>query len=157
MSTSLTETEAAVFRPAWRRWLPVGIWLSVIFVASTALFTPERTSGLIEPILRAIAPNADGITIERLHHLTRKVGHVIEYAILAVLLARATLALRATRRWWFVASVILLAAVAASDEFHQLFVQGREGQISDVVLDVTAGLAVLVPVALYRRLAAAEV
>ncbi|HKD36618.1 MAG TPA: VanZ family protein [Pirellulales bacterium] len=154
MSTSSTRLEAAVSRPAWRRWLPVVIWLAIIFTASTALFTPQHTSAFIEPILRAIAPHADERTIGRLHHFVRKIGHVVEYAILAALLARATLAMRATRRWWFVASLLLLAAVAASDEFHQLFVPGREGQISDVLLDITAGMAVLVPILIFRHLAA---
>lgn len=154
MNTSSTEIEPSVSRPAWRRWLPVAIWLAIIFVASTAIFTPKHTSAVIEPILREIAPRADERTIERLHHFVRKIGHVVEYAILAALLARATLSMRWTRSWWLAASLILLAAVAASDEFHQLFVPGREGQVSDVVLDVTAGLAMLVPIALYRRFAA---
>jgi VanZ family protein len=156
MSTSSTEIEAAHSRPTWRRWLPVAVWLAIISVASTAIFTPEHTSAVIEPILRTIASNADAHTIGRLHHFVRKAGHVVEYAILAALLARATLAIRATRSWWFAASLLLLAAVAASDEFHQLFVPGRQGQISDVLLDITAGLALLVPVALCRRLAATE-
>jgi VanZ family protein len=152
MSTSSSEIEAAHPRPAWRRWLLVAFWLAIIFIASTAIFTPQHSSAFIDPILRAIAPNADGHTIGRLHHVVRKIGHVVEYAILAALLARATLAMRATRRWWFVASLSLLAVVASSDEFHQLFVPGREGQISDVLLDITAGLATLVAIALYRRI-----
>jgi VanZ family protein len=156
MSTPSTEVEAVRIRPVWRRWFPVAIWLAIIFVASTAIFTPEHTSAFVEPILRTIAPNADAHTISRLHHLVRKIGHLVEYAILAALLARATLAMRATRGWWFVASLLLLAAVASSDELHQLFVPGRQGQIGDVLLDITAGLATLVPIALYRRLAVTE-
>lgn len=36
--------------------------------------------------------------------------------------------------------VILAAAYAALDELHQLFVPGRSGQLSDILLDSVAGL-----------------
>ena len=50
---------------------------------------------------------------------------------------------------WCIAS-----AYAATDEIHQLFVPGRSGQVSDVLLDsagVLAGLLVLAGVRLLRQ------
>jgi VanZ family protein len=149
--TELIPTTPTIRRPLWRRWLPVAIWLAVIFVASTTLFTPEHTSAAIDPILRALFPRAIPREIDRLHLAVRKAGHVVEYAILAILLARATLAVTPIRPWWFVVSLSLLALVAASDEFHQLFVPGREGSIKDVLLDIAGGAAALVPIAIWRR------
>ena len=35
----------------------------------------------------------------------------------------------------------IAAAYAATDEFHQLFVPGRSGQLSDVILDSAGALA----------------
>jgi VanZ family protein len=145
-------TSPTIRRPLWRRWLPVAVWLAVIFVASTSLFTPERTSALIDPVLRAIFPHADPSQIDRLHLFVRKTGHVVEYAILAILLARATLAVAGIRAWWFASSLLLLALVAASDEFHQYFVHGREASIRDVLLDIAGGAAALVPIAICRQL-----
>ena len=36
---------------------------------------------------------------------------------------------------------LIAAGYAATDEFHQLFVPGRSGQISDVLLDSAGALA----------------
>ncbi len=137
-------------RPHWRRWLPVGIWLAVIFFASTRTFTPDHTSALIEPVIRFFFPSASEEHVYKWNLFVRKCGHVVEYAILALLLARTTLAIRFTRRWWFFWSFGLLVMVAASDEFHQLFVPGREGSIHDVLIDSTAGFVALGIVALFR-------
>jgi VanZ family protein len=150
MSPTSEPDLAAVERPLWRRWLPVAIWLVVIFCASTALFVPEHTSAIINPILRKLFPQADDATIWHLHLMVRKAGHVMEYSILAILLARATLALAQTRRAWFVISITLVAGVAISDEFHQTFVPGRNGSPADVLLDVAAAAAALAVIALWR-------
>lgn len=141
---------AAIQRPLWRRWLPVAIWLAVIFFASTAVFVPEQTSAIINPILRTLCPHLDEARIDRLHLMVRKAGHVTEYSILAILLARATWAIAMLRRGWFGISLALVAVVAVSDEFHQTFVHGRVGSASDVLLDVAAGAAALSMIALWR-------
>jgi VanZ family protein len=150
MSIASDPTIAPIERPLWRRWLPVAIWLVVIFCASTAVFVPEHTSAVINPILRALFAEADDATIEHLHLMVRKVGHVVEYSILAILLAQATLAIAQTRRGWFAISLTLVAAVAASDEFHQTFVPGRHGSPADVLLDVAAAAMMLSIIALWR-------
>lgn len=54
--------------------------------------------------------------------------HVLEYVLLTALL------LRALRRRMLPALAVALA-FAASDEFHQTFVPGRGGKISDVAID----------------------
>lgn len=55
-----------------------------------------------------------------------------EYAILAVLLVRAT----GSYAWAFALAV----AYAASDEVHQLFVRGRHGSPLDVAIDAVGAL-----------------
>jgi VanZ family protein len=55
-----------------------------------------------------------------------------EYAILAVLLVRAT----GSYMWAFVLAV----AYAGSDEFHQTFVRGRHGSPVDVGIDAVGAL-----------------
>ena len=46
----------------------------------------------------------------------------------------------------------IAAAYAATDEFHQLFVPGRSGQFSDVVLDSAGVLAGLLILAAVRKI-----
>jgi VanZ family protein len=74
-------------------------------------------------------------------YVLRKLAHATEYAILAVLLARAT----GSYAWAFALTV----AYAGSDEFHQTFVRGRHGSPIDVGIDAAGALVGLV--ALGRR------
>ena len=70
--------------------------------------------------------------------ILRKLAHMAEYAILAVLLVRAT----GSYAWAFALAV----GYAATDEVHQLFVRGRHGSPVDVAIDAAGaliGLAVL--------------
>jgi hypothetical protein len=93
-------------------WLPVVVWAAVIFAFSAV---PSLGTGLGTWDL-----------------VLRKLAHMTEYAVLALLLARALgRALPA-----FAVGV----AYAASDEFHQTFVRGREGRPLDVAID-SVGLA----------------
>lgn len=70
--------------------------------------------------------------IPAIDHVTRKVAHFLEYALLGVL---STIDVGRTRHWPLVA--VIGVAVPSIDETIQLFVPGRSGQVSDVVLDMT--------------------
>lgn len=84
--------------------------------------------------------------------IARKGAHVAEYAILAALLL---LALRrgcpAKPATWVARHAMLLSVLWASiDEWHQTFVPGRMGQLSDVLID-SLGAGLLILVWLWRR------
>lgn len=69
--------------------------------------------------------------------LVRKAAHMSEYAILAILLG---LTIRAYKKEpWLLLALTATAAYAATDEFHQLFVPGRSGQLKDVLIDTAGG------------------
>lgn len=98
---------------------------------------------LSEEQLREIANSIEGFV--------RKAAHMTEYAILSVLLYIWI------GYWdlliWKKALIAVLAAAlyAGSDEFHQLFVAGRAGKFSDVLIDSAgAALGVAVWVLLVR-------
>jgi VanZ family protein len=65
----------------------------------------------------------------------RKLAHMTEYGLLWLLWLRAL----GTRHK--LAALAIAIAYAASDEFHQTFVQGRDGTPRDVAID-TAGMLV---------------
>lgn len=98
---------------------------------------------------------------ERIDHPVRKTAHATEYAILGLLVAGAYInngGKDKSERTGIGKGILIPWAVAtvyaATDEFHQLFVPGRSGQISDVLLDsagVMAGLLVLAAVRSYRK------
>jgi VanZ family protein len=74
----------------------------------------------------------------------RKLAHMTEYAVLALLLVRAT----GSAAWAFVLTV----GYACTDEFHQTFVRGRHGSPVDVGIDAVGALIGLSLLRLRRRL-----
>lgn len=132
-------------------WLPVVLWAAVIISASGDSKSVQRSSRIIEPLVRWLFPNASDETVHTAVFVGRKWAHVTEYAILALLVWRAR---RGTKQsplagwlgrdaWiaWAVATVF-----AMTDELHQTFVPGRQGSIWDVLIDsigAAGGLFVL--------------
>ena len=74
-----------------------------------------------------------------------------EFAILAVLLYIwiGRWQLTRMRRFWIAAG--LTAFYACTDEFHQLFVPGRAGLLSDVLIDSLSAVLGLVVFALLQK------
>jgi VanZ family protein len=120
-------------------WLPLLVWLGVIFVGSTNVMSAEQTSRFLVPFLLWLKPGMSARTIWLILVFLRKCAHVGEYAILALLLWRALRGGTALRiRMPALCGLVLLgcALFAASDEFHQTFVKSRTPSIRDVFLDV---------------------
>jgi len=118
------------------------VWTGVIAWLSTDTFGAEATSGIVDPVLRWLLPWAAPETIETLHWIVRKTGHVAEYGTLAALWAWA-LARRDGHRHWLV-PLALTMLTAVIDETHQTFTRTRTGTPADVLLDSAAAGAVLI-------------
>ena len=123
-------------------WAPVILWASLIFVFSTEIFSAAHTAGIFEALLPQLFPGLSAGEIQRIHAVTRKLGHFSEYFVLALLLMRA---LRNEIRNESIRRPLLLSIVftilyAASDEFHQSFVPSRSASVFDVMIDTTGGI-----------------
>lgn len=124
-------------------WLPLVIWLGVMFVGSTNLLSSEHTSRYIVPFLLWLKPGMSPRAIWIILVVVRKCAHVTEYAILALLLWRALRSvpfLHAKPSILFCAVLLGCAVFAASDEFHQTFIKSRTPSVRDVFLDVAGAL-----------------
>jgi hypothetical protein len=135
-------------------WLPLLIWLSVIFVGSTSVMSTEHTSRYIVPFLLRLRPGMSPGAIWIIHVLVRKCAHITEYTVLALLLWRALRSISSLRtKTSIVFGVVLLgcALVAASDEFHQTFVKSRTPSVRDVLLDIGGGFLGLMVCATFAR------
>ncbi|HUM18604.1 MAG TPA: VanZ family protein [Candidatus Nitrosotalea sp.] len=123
------------------RFLPPVAWSALIAWFSGASFSAGATAPFLEPWLRAIAPWATSEQIAALHWLLRKAGHVVEYAVLAILWSRALTPEGGSTSW---RRPLLLAALTAGlDELHQATTPTREGSLADVLLDVAAAATAL--------------
>ena len=124
-------------------WLPLLTWLCVIFVGSTDLMSAEQTSRFLVPLLRWLKPDISTEALAQVHFFVRKLGHISEYAIFALLLWRALRSgtnLQMKLPILFVAAWILCGVFAATDEFHQSFVSSRTASPIDVMTDVCGAL-----------------
>jgi VanZ family protein len=135
-----------------RRFLPPLAWSALIAWFSGAGWHGGATAPLFEPWLRALLPWALPEQIAGVHWLLRKTGHVVEYAVLALLWRRALAGPDAPAPWrWPLALAVLTAGL---DEMRQALTPTREGRVADVLLDGgAAGAALLVAARGARRAA----
>ena len=102
------------FKKIFKHWLPVFLWAILIFYLSNQ---PDLKSGL------------------EFDFYLRKAAHVSVYFVLTYLLFRSFKAHNLTYKKAMAFSAVIAFLYAASDEWHQSFVFGREGKISDVTID----------------------
>jgi len=128
-----------------RYWLPLLIWMFVIFSASADTQSTAHTSRFLEPFLRWLWRDISPEKIDQVRWVVRKAAHLTEFAVLAWLWWRALQ--RPTRLdskpWsWRMAGCALgaVALYAMSDELHQHFVANRTASVRDVGIDTLGGI-----------------
>lgn len=138
-------------------WLPVILWMGLIFFMSTDTGSAAHTSRILEPLLRWMNPQISRAAIEQAHFLVRKCGHLSEYAVLAVLCWRALMHSRSAKSSDQAMKCAIIAFIvsviyAASDEYHQSFIPTRGPSVRDVMIDSCGSLLGLtVLLILHRR------
>jgi VanZ family protein len=108
--------------------------------------SPTRLAALLVPPLLAMgmifflsAQTSDPVDRAWWDVLLRKLAHFTEYAVLTGLWWRALRGLGA--RFPLAIAMAISLGYAATDEFHQTFVDGRRGTPVDVLID-SAGIAI---------------
>jgi VanZ family protein len=146
----------AKFRVFLLYWMPVVIWMAIIFSASSDRMSFSHSSRIIAPILHWLFPQMSDQSVHSIVFAVRKAAHVTEYAILGLLVWRALrkptgggasvlprAGSTASRRRWLWAhawsALIFVALYATSDEIHQAFVPTRQASVWDVLLDTLGG------------------
>ena len=120
-------------------------WMAVIFMFSAKPdVESQEMSGSVSYRLISVVDKAFGMNwdkegkAEAIDYPVRKVAHMSEFAFLCLLVYGSFCWIDGKKR--YVIPVARVFAYACSDEFHQLFVSGRSGQLSDVVLDTCGAL-----------------
>jgi VanZ family protein len=125
---------------------PLLLWMVLIFSLSTHAGSMQSTSGLLTAFVQWIAPDlAASLTSTQWLHveqLLRKAAHLLEYAILMLLSARAfqygrdNLQMRSV-----LLGFVLSSLYAVTDEVHQSFIPSRTALAADVLIDI-AGVTI---------------
>lgn len=128
---------AKQFMKKYYKWIPVIAWMIVIFIFSNepAVVSDEKSRFVIY-IFKSLGLNLDSALGDLSNHFVRKAGHIIEYFTLYLLLLNALVEQLHKRRAALTALAMMIM-YAASDEFHQTFIPGRAGRVSDVLIDST--------------------
>lgn len=133
------------------------VWMCIIFwfSAQPAVQSTEMSMAFGSKICNIFVPGYSELDTQKQYELAqsiefpvRKSAHASEYAFLAILWCGyfvCTLKKEKMRRFYLIFSWFVATAYATTDEFHQLFVQGRSGQLRDVLIDsVGAAVGVLI-------------
>lgn len=121
--------------------LPLVLWMTVIYFASTPTFSADNTSPILRHIFTTLFRSQDESLFLKFQFTLRKLSHFTEYAILALLSARFFLMLKGgrIRRAWFYETMALVTICALLDEFHQSFVPVRTASVRDSMIDIVGG------------------
>ena len=107
-------------------WLPVALWAALIF---------HFSSGRI--------PVAS--TVYWQDFTIKKFGHVLLFGALAVLIYRGLILDGISRKQAAICAILFATFYGGTDEFHQMFTQGRESTVRDIFIDSGgATLAILI-------------
>lgn len=133
-------------------WLPACMFAAAIFwfSAQPADISTEMSDSVTKLLLRiAEATGLLELSPQKVYRLCRlsavpirKAAHITEYMVFHVTV------LYALRRWnmrgekWLLRALAITVFYACTDEFHQLFVPGRAGRITDVMIDSTGVLII---------------
>ena len=135
------------------------VWMAVIFSFSAkpgdeserqSLRAGKIVCSIFVPGYENMSEQEQIFMAESIDYPVRKAAHATEYAILAGFILGVVVT--SLINWKHLLEVVFVAVVYAStDEFHQLFVPGRNGQFIDVVIDgVGALIGILIVFLVYK-------
>lgn len=134
-------------------WVLTVLWAVQIFWFSTAGFGGAESRSSLVHMLAHIGLDIPVPILDLIHAGLRKLAHVLEYAVLSVLLYRS-ISEQNRLRWEPGAartSLLISAVYAATDELHQIFVPGRHASLADWGLDTAAAIFVVAMVYIVSR------
>ena len=128
------------------------IWMAVVFAFSNQpADNSSKSSGRItEIVVKIIAKEPEKRTpelIDTVETIVRKTAHFSLYAVGGFLMAGLVNTTNASNKKLIIFAIFFTTLYACTDEIHQLFVDGRSGEIRDVFIDAagaTLGVTIYV-------------
>ena len=133
-------------------WICVALWMIIIFLFSNMNSTSSnnKSKKVIDVAINQSinVTNSIGVTknylsqskkselVQELNVPLRKGAHSTIYFVLATFLLLALNQSISKRTIIVISTFIISFVYACTDEFHQLYISGRTGQFSDVIIDM---------------------
>ena len=118
------------------------LWMIVIFSFSSA--DANKSTGTSDKVITTMIEIKDKITdqetpvsekeiiVKNSSFYVRKIAHISEYLILGLLMFNTLKQFNILNIYY---AIILCVLYSCTDEFHQLFINGRSGSFRDVLID----------------------
>lgn len=120
-------------------WILMILWMAFIFFMSNQVGeVSSKQSGFVVNLFSMLGIDLNSSFGEMSTYIIRKGAHFTEYMIL-YFLAYNLLRLYINKKKAYFYALVIVFVYACSDEFHQLFVEGRSGQFKDVLIDTSGG------------------
>ena len=130
-------------------WLLVILWMGIIFFLSAQ--TAAESSGLSGQTIRTLIPifkpefidmsqAQQNEIVANLQYIVRNIAHILIYFILGILCMCALISYELKLKVKVFTALVICTVYAATDELHQLFVECRGFQFSDIFLDFCGAL-----------------
>lgn len=129
------------------------VWMIIIFSFShqTAKVSDEISRNIVTSFIINHYNEYDTMDAEEQIHfadtldlIIRKIAHFMEYAVLGFFYSIILYSYSLDKKYgwikFIIASSFLCLLYSSSDEIHQLFIAGRNGNIKDVILDTSGGV-----------------
>ena len=129
-------------------WIPALVIMTAIFWFSAQ--PADVSTEMSDSVTRALLWTAEAVGLtdrlspEQVHDLcgllatpVRKTAHITEFAVLHLTVLFALFQWELPWKKWLKAALAVTVAYACTDELHQLFVPGRAGMVTDVLIDST--------------------
>lgn len=132
----------------WRRsrgsvalWIAAALWCCVLFYFSGRDGSESRhESMMLTQLVLRLFPSIP-LPIKALDHLLRKLAHFGIFGVEGALLGGALLSSMDRRALACGMGMLGCALIGVLNEFHQVFVPGRDGKPVDVLIDAAGGIA----------------
>lgn len=139
---------------SFKFFMPSILWMVLIFYFShePGDISSKNNNFIVDLLYKINSKIVDFLGYENLNILVRKTAHVTEYLILFMLLYYGFHKIYKNKNIKnlykaSVCSAFVTILYAFTDEFHQIFIQGREGKIFDVFID---SIGVLIGIIIVR-------
>jgi VanZ family protein len=114
---------------------PVFIMVGIFYFSHQTAVESSNLSGYFVERWFGFMENLFKWDINFFGNVIRKSAHMTEYAILAITVSFSLYAYEKKGIGLILRSEVICILYAMTDEFHQLFIPGRSGEITDVFID----------------------
>jgi VanZ family protein len=127
---------------ATRIWVAVLV-LWVVFVWTRSMVPGTESSEHSMFVVNLVRPALEFLgvkSVDTMNFIVRKCAHFTEYAVMGAVAMRVFMPRVSASRKWLFLQLALLVCIPAIDETIQLFVPGRCGAVTDVMIDVSGAV-----------------